>query len=284
MSLQEDKLQIAITIINAQLDTLWKLPWPSNTFGLIDVEENWNRLRSWKTTTSTFLLDYISSVQARIFDGKDIYSHGSEYQFNLQRTSYGDFLHNLKTDLTNRPSLVSPAGSSSSINQEDSRLSPPIERDQPTASRKVFIVHGHDEEMKQVVARTLTSLELDPVILHEQSNQGRAIIEKFEDYSNVPFAVVLLSPDDMGYRSDEPSGNAKPRARQNVILELGFFIGRLGREHVFTLLRGDQDFEIPSDYSGVIYERYDGADGAWRLRLVKELQSLGYDVDANKLP
>ena len=269
MSLEE-KSQLAITIINGQLDTLWKLPWTSPLifYDLNTRKEDWNKLQFWKTKTYILLSDHISSVQASLFDAKEMYpdgSYGDASEFDSQRNSYGDFLQNLKNDLIERPEIILSAGGS--ISQKvDSSL--PIERDQPTAtSRKVFVVHGHDEEMKQVVARTPTSLELEPIILHEQSNQGRAIIEKFEDYSNVPFAVILLSPDDKGYRSNEPPGSARPRARQNVILELGFFIGRLGREHVFTLLRGDQDFEIPSDYSGVIYERYDSADGAWRLRL-----------------
>lgn len=92
-------------------------------------------------------------------------------------------------------------------------------------SDRVFIVHGHDEGMRESVARVLTKLSLEPVILHEQPDQGRTIIEKFYDYSDVGFAVVLLSPDDRGYLDSDGPDAASSRARQNVILEWGFFLG-----------------------------------------------------------
>jgi predicted nucleotide-binding protein len=146
----------------------------------------------------------------------------------------------------------------------------------------VFVVHGHDEEMKQAVARTLTQLGLNPIILHEQPNQGKTIIEKFEKNADVKFAVVLLSPDDKAYPASASPKNAKPRPRQNVILELGYFVGKLTRARVFALKRGD-DLEIPSDFQGVVYTPYDNAAGQWRFRLVGELKTAGYGVDANVL-
>ncbi len=149
-------------------------------------------------------------------------------------------------------------------------------------SNQIFIVHGHDEAMKQSVARTLMKLKLDPIILHEQPNAGKTIIEKFErDSSLVGFAVVLLSPDDMGYMKDDGAEKAKPRARQNVILELGYFVGRLGRDKVMALKRGD-DLEVPSDLSGVVYTPFD-SHGAWEMKLLKELKAAWYNVDANHL-
>jgi len=134
--------------------------------------------------------------------------------------------------------------------------------------------------MKQSVARTLSSLDLKPIILHEQANHGRTIIEKFEANSNVGFAVVLLSPDDMVYSAKKDHTTAKPHARPNVILELGFFVGRIGRERVFALKRGDT--VVPSDFSGVVYTDYDSG-GAWRLTMAKELRAIGYDIDFNNL-
>ncbi len=148
----------------------------------------------------------------------------------------------------------------------------------------IFIVHGHDEEMKQHVARVLSQLDLSPIILHEQPNQGGTIIEKFEANASadaVSFAVVLLSPDDLAYPATGKSKEAKPRARQNVVLELGYFIGKLGRGRVFPLKRGT-DLELPSDIHGVIYTPYDSAK-QWRFELVRELKAAGYSVDANKL-
>jgi Predicted nucleotide-binding protein containing TIR-like domain len=96
-------------------------------------------------------------------------------------------------------------------------------------SNRVFVAHGHDDGMRESVARVLTKLGLNPVILHELPGQGRTIIEKFYEHSAVGFAVVLLSPGDTGYSNAIRANGAKPRARQNVILELGFFLGKLGR-------------------------------------------------------
>ena len=149
-------------------------------------------------------------------------------------------------------------------------------------NRRVFIVHGHDEAMKQTVARSLEKLGLDPVVLHEQPSKGQTIIEKFTDYSDVSFAVVLLSSDDLAFPRNTMPNRAKPRARQNVILELGYFLGKLGRDRVLPLYHGGRDFEMPSDYSGVVYTPFDEA-GNWRFKLVQELKACGFDVDANAL-
>ena len=157
-----------------------------------------------------------------------------------------------------------------------------IKKDKTKLYNEIFIVHGHDEEMKQAVARTVEKIGLVPIILHEQLNKGRTIIEKFEDYSDVNFAIVLLSPDDIAYSKDKPPEDKKFRARQNVIFELGFFVGKLGREHVFILYREEHNFEFPSDYSGICYIPYDN-QGQWRFDLVGELKSCKYNVDANKL-
>lgn len=145
------------------------------------------------------------------------------------------------------------------------------------ATNKVFIVHGHDAGMKETVGRFLQCLELEPIILHEQPNAGKTLIEKFEQYSDVSFAVVLLSPDDVG---GAKSKELKPRARQNVVLELGFFLGKLGRKYVCPLHKAG--VEIPSDYDGVVYVPFDDA-GAWRHELFRELKAAGFNIDANKM-
>ena len=155
-------------------------------------------------------------------------------------------------------------------------------KDDVKSSNRIFIVHGHDEAMKQAVARTVEKMGLEPIILHEKPSEGRTIIEKFTDYSDVSFAIVLLSPDDMAYPKDHSPKDAKLRARQNVIFELGFFIGKLGRNRVLVLYQKERNFEMPSDYSGVLYAPYDDS-GRWKFDLVKELKACGYDVDANKL-
>jgi|SRR5690625_125467 len=144
--------------------------------------------------------------------------------------------------------------------------------------KDVFIVHGHNEELKEKVARTIEKLKLNPVILHEQSNEGQTVIEKFEKHSNVDFAVILLTYDDFGnVKSDS---NQNKRARQNVILELGYFIARIGRKKVMPLY--EQGVELPSDISGILYTLIDETEN-WKFRLVKELKAAGFNVDANDI-
>ena len=149
-------------------------------------------------------------------------------------------------------------------------------------SNLIFVVHGHDETMKQSVARVLEKIGLEPIILHEKPNLGRTVIEKFTDYSDVGFAIVLLTPDDIGYAVHTGQKSEKYRARQNVILELGYFLGTLGRNSVVALHTEEEKFEIPSDYSGVLFVPFD-SKGRWQFDLLKELKACGYDVDANKL-
>jgi predicted nucleotide-binding protein len=145
--------------------------------------------------------------------------------------------------------------------------------------RKVFVVHGHDEAAREAMARFLEKIELEAIILHEQPDKGLTIIEKFEEYaSQVSFTVVLLTPDDLGGAASAPAQLA--RARQNVIFELGYFVGKLGRGRACLLRKGE--VEIPSDLYGVIYTDMDAAEG-WKLKLVKELKAAGLDFDANKV-
>ena len=145
-------------------------------------------------------------------------------------------------------------------------------------SREVFIVHGQDNEAKLAVDSFIKKLDLKPVILHEKPNEGRTIIEKFEKHSNVGFAVVLMTPDDVGGLAKDKD-KLNPRARQNVILELGFFLGKLGRKHVCALYK--EGVEMPSDYDGVLFIPMDKNDG-WKLSLAREIQAAGIDIDMNK--
>ncbi|WP_161782957.1 TIR domain-containing protein [Paraburkholderia nodosa] len=149
------------------------------------------------------------------------------------------------------------------------------------ASRRVFIVHGHNLTAKYEVQALLGRLGLEGVILDEQSGGGRTIIDKFEhEAARAAYAVVLLTPDDQGGFASASPEQLKPRARQNVILELGYFAAKLGRGHVCALREGE--VEIPSDYSGVQYVDYD-AHGAWKTKLAKEMRDAGLPVDMNHL-
>lgn len=142
----------------------------------------------------------------------------------------------------------------------------------------IFVVHGRNEQAKAEVARLLERAGLNAVILHEQPNSGRTIIEKFEAHGGTAgFAVALLTPDDVGGLA--PDGALKHRARQNVIGEMFWFAGRLGRSRVCALVMGD--IELPSDFVGVAYTHMD-ALGAWRMALLRELTAAGYSIDWQK--
>ena len=144
-------------------------------------------------------------------------------------------------------------------------------------SKDVFIVHGHDSLAKAEVARVIERAGLNAVILHEQPNAGRTIIEKFEGHGgSAGFAVVLLTPDDVGGPDRE---QLRPRARQNVIGEMFWFAGKLGRQRVCALKKGE--VEMPSDFAGVGYTEMDDR-GAWKTELLKELNAAGYEIDWGK--
>jgi len=144
----------------------------------------------------------------------------------------------------------------------------------PAGSGQVFVVHGHDGEAREGVARFLESLGLDVVILHERPNSGKTIIEKLEAHANTSYAVVLLTADDVGKAGGEEK-DLQPRARQNVVFEAGFFMGKLGRERVALLY--EPGVELPSDLSGLVYIELDKGE-TWKARLFKELSALGFDV------
>lgn len=148
-----------------------------------------------------------------------------------------------------------------------------------TEDKKVFIVHGHNDLIKEKAARTLEKLGLEAIILHEQHDGGKTIIEKFEkNVIDVGFAIVLLTADDEGKAKRET--NYKDRSRQNVVFEMGYFMGKLGRDRVLLLL--DKDVEKPGDLDGIVYTPIDDHD-AWKHKLVKEMKAVGYSVSADNL-
>lgn len=145
---------------------------------------------------------------------------------------------------------------------------------------KVFIVHGHDEAAKLVVARFIEKLDFEAIILDEQAGGLQAIIDKFEEQvEDIVFAVVLLTPDDIGASKAEKD-NLQPRARQNVILELGYFIGKLDRNQICLLYK--ESVEFPSDVRGISYVLMDNYDG-WQLKLAREMKNAKLPIDANNL-
>ncbi len=127
--------------------------------------------------------------------------------------------------------------------------------------------------------RIVEKLGLRAIILHEQPNLGRTIIAKFEAHSKVAYAVILLTPDDVAKAKDS-KGTLRPRARQNVVFESGFFAEKLGRRNLYALYK--PDVEIPSDFHGVLYVPMDSA-GAWRSQLAREMKAAGLPIEVEKI-
>lgn len=147
------------------------------------------------------------------------------------------------------------------------------------AGKDVFIVHGHDHGLMQIVAGFVQRLGLNPIILHEQASRGASLMEKLERHANVAFAVVLLTSDDIGCAAADKRA-MKHRARQNVVLELGYFLAKLGRKKTCALVA--EGVEIPSDYSGVVYVKIKDSD-SWKYSLAKELQAAGLPIDISRV-
>lgn len=159
----------------------------------------------------------------------------------------------------------------------------PKRKNQAEFTRDVFIVHGHDGELKNELARFLQRLDFNPIILHEQADRGQTILQKLQyESSRVGYAFILHTPDDEG-RKRGSSDDTLPRSRQNVVFEHGMFVGQFSHKRVCAIVK--EGVEIPSDLSGVIYKRIpiDGNLDSIAFQLVQELRASGYVIDANKL-
>ena len=154
-----------------------------------------------------------------------------------------------------------------------------IEDSEDIFRTKVFIVHGHDSALRLEVKNFIIELGFEPIILKDQASGGATIIEKIEKYSDVGFGVVLYSPCDIGKENSEKF-EFKPRARQNVVFEHGYLIGKLKRPNVCAIIKGE--VERPNDFSGVVYITYNSG-GGWKIELAKEMMNAGYEVDLNRL-
>ena len=147
--------------------------------------------------------------------------------------------------------------------------------------RKVFISHGHDDEAITTVAKFVENLGLKPTVLDEQSNNDLTVIENLEKYADdTEFAIALLTPDDVGAFKDEASHQLNPRARQNVIFELGYFIGKLNPNRVCLLYK--EGIELPSYIPNVVYVPMDGAN-SWKLKLGQEMRNAGLPINMNQI-
>lgn len=148
-------------------------------------------------------------------------------------------------------------------------------------SKKVFVVHGHDEIAKTSLEVFLHEIGLEPVVLHRQADEGLTVIEKFEKHSEVGYAFILLTPDEVAYvvaeaAKPEAERRTELRARPNVIFEFGYFVGKLGRSRVCCLYTGN--VSLPSDVSGMIYKKYERSIEEVAYSVIKDLKASGYEV------
>lgn len=236
---------------------------------LIDANiPSWHpKMKAWRTKAERFLINKY---------GKDSFEHSvfSKTSFTLKiylsDTPDSEFVNACQEGLRQTEAVFNTY--LEDMENENSQNSTPK---QPDDFTKIFIVHGHDGELKHAVARVIEKQGIEAIILAEQTNQGKTIFEKFEENSDVSCAVCLFTSDDVGKAKIEAED--KPRARQNVVLETGYFMGKLGRERVVILV--DKGIELPSDLSGVVYTDTNN----WQTELLRELKEIGYSIDFNKL-
>ena len=149
--------------------------------------------------------------------------------------------------------------------------------------RRVIVVSGADDEMKQALTGALTKLSLIPLVMCEEPSQGKKIVENFSrEYADVAFAVVLLSPNDFAYSKNDAATKRKLRPQQDVVFELGFLLGKLGIGNVLVFFRECANFEIPTDFEGIKVTAFDDRD-SWKLALIRELTNCGYNINADRI-
>jgi len=261
----EERIALGKVLLNTQISTIREIK------ELRDKYDDWNEYNSellkvsFNSTNSDYKIDYDRCNDHMIFTG---WANVTEELADLKE-DIDTKVHNLEKLITKLPLIKSLEANNDVINENKSDVG---------KNRNVFIVHGHNNEKKLEVSQTISRLGLIPIILHEQPNNGATIIEKFEKNAEVGYAVVLLTDDDEGKAKTEE--NYKLRARQNVILELGYFLGKLGRAHVCALYIDGVD--LPNDISGLLYIQLDHS-GKWKFDLAKELKTAGYEIDANSL-
>jgi Predicted nucleotide-binding protein containing TIR-like domain len=239
-----------------------------------DIDELIGRKRIWS--------DYNKQLLRNLFTTSEIAEEYSAFVGGViaMEATFGERLEDFREDVGKYLTRLRSIFRRLELFPEPAGTSSPVRPDvQAARGNIIFIVHGHNNEAKETVARFLEKVGMDVVILHEQPDRGRTIIEKIEAHTEVGFAVVLLTADDIGTQRSMPD-KLKPRARQNVIFELGYFVGTLGRAHVCTLI--EDGVELPSDFSGVLYVPLDDS-GNWKFRLASEIKAAGIHIDLNRI-
>jgi len=266
----EDRIQKGIEIKNRQI----------TTFDVLEVVKN--DFHKWSKYNSDLLASIFSSNTSETIVNEyhgfaGFFSVGGEVRLSDEIKELHD---DIQTKINKLESFMERLElfPEPEVEEEHVKEDIPLTK-RPSELKEIFIVHGHDDAAKNELARFIERIGHKPIILHEQPNQGKTIIEKLEANSNVPFTVILLTPDDIGGIKSE-TDRLKYRARQNVILELGFYLGKLGRSKVSVLYK--PELELPTDIQGLAYIEMDRNEG-WKLALTKELLSSGFIIDMNKL-
>lgn len=237
------------------------------------------RFAKWKRRTCDFLVNNLPGEWERLeekLSNRLLVMRTTESDANVFWRDYGDkitsFLDSLVLDL--QQGEYEPTYHLS----EPSNFSGAEMESFPKNAQRVFIVHGHDDLIKFKTARFVEKLGFEAIILHEQASRGKTIIEKIEAYTDVGFAIVLYTADDLGNdKTSASDGTLRLRARQNVIFEHGYLMAKLSRERVVALVSAN--IEFPSDINGMVYVTTDD----WENGIAKEMRAAGYDVDLNKL-
>ncbi len=203
--------------------------------------------------------------------GDGLYQYTPQYHFYDPEISGDTLIHNLKK-------LLGKMVSYQAVHYPPA-LKEEVKGVKENMSNKVFIVHGHDNEALFDMARTLEKGGFEAIILREQADGSKTIIEKIEKHTDVDYAVVLYTPCDLGRDKDVPVEKERYRARQNVVFEHGYLISKLERDHVCAFVKGD--VETPGDIGGIVYVSMDDG-GAWKVELAKNMRSAGLPVDMNK--
>lgn len=241
------------------------------------LEEAKRRFRKWD--------EFNRDLLHKLFEGTDV---GDEYWTYFRSSRPRGFVNPtldsqvyvFKEDVQDKLTYLESLVQRLELMDEPDQQRIVAQEELPPRTKRIFVVHGHDLAARLAVEKVLKSLGLKPVILMDEPNQGRTLIEKVEDTSDVSFAVIILTPDDVGRACRDSDESLRPRARQNVILELGYLMRHLGRSRLCVLHH--PAVEIPTDIQGLGYTELDPG-GAWQVRLAQELRAAGYDIDMNRL-
>ena len=180
-------------------------------------------------------------------------------------------------DLNDEQKIMVGVSGSLSSDQISESASPGLKQPQP-----IFVAYGYNEAMKDEVVTTLQKLDFPVIVREKTAEEGKTFTTNFLEFHDIGFAVVVLSGDDFGYSKEHEAHQAKLRPRQQIVFELGFLAGRLGRHRVYVLHQDSKNFELPTAFFDITYTPYRKM-GEWQLQLLRQLKRAGYPVDANKL-